>query len=65
MYNKMLANIECIDLMPVSTNYSENIYWVYPILLNDKTDLNSQDVIKKLGEKDWYKVFSIHGTTCF
>ena len=51
VYNSKLSNIDCIDLLPISTEYAENIYWVYPILLNDKTDLNAQDVIKKLGEK--------------
>lgn len=51
-YQKELRTIHGIRLPIEKTEYSENIYWVYPVVLEEKTSLTAEVVIaalKKLG----------------
>ena len=50
-YHDLLQNISGIALMPKSTNYAENIYWVVGLVLNEKSQLNVEGVMNKLKEK--------------
>ena len=49
-YNNLLNDIECIDLPIKNTDYCENIYWVYPIVLNDKISKSAKEVMEILSE---------------
>jgi perosamine synthetase len=50
-YNSLLKNIEQITLPVVNTNYAQNIYWVYGILLKPESGLNAETVMARLGEE--------------
>jgi perosamine synthetase len=46
-YTKLLQNISCIQLPLIRTDFAENIYWVYGIVL-DKKKIGAKKIIKKL-----------------
>ena len=48
LYNLYLQNVSGIELMPVSTSFAENIYWVYAVVSKNKTAI---ELMKLLGEK--------------
>jgi perosamine synthetase len=52
-YNKLLKDIEVINLPISKTNYCENIYWVYAITLKDSYNKTAKEVMKELGK---YKI---------
>lgn len=52
-YNRLLADIESIVLPVVSTDYCDNNYWVYPIVLKDSSTSSPKEIMKILGE---YKI---------
>lgn len=52
-YNELLKDIEVIDLPVVKTDYCENIYWVYAIVLKDDYPKTAKEVMSELGE---YKI---------
>lgn len=45
-YTKLLKTIPCIQLPLIRTNFAENIYWIYGIVLKKKID--AKIIIKKL-----------------
>lgn len=47
-YTNALANIEGIKLPVAKTEYADNIYWVYGIVLDKETILSNQDITKLL-----------------
>ena len=49
-YNEMLDGISGIQLPLKQTEYSENIYWVYGILIDNKIPLNALEVMEKLNK---------------
>ncbi len=50
-YTEMLSDIKSIDLPVQRTDYAENIYWVYGIVLKDEIPLDAEEVMKQLGKK--------------
>jgi perosamine synthetase len=52
-YNELLKDIEVINLPVVNTDYCENIYWVYAIIIKDGYPKNAKDIMNKLRE---YKI---------
>jgi perosamine synthetase len=50
-YSELLSGIDEIDLPPSKTDYADNIYWVYGIVLKDNVPFNAQAAMKKLKEK--------------
>ncbi|MCF6147395.1 MAG: aminotransferase class I/II-fold pyridoxal phosphate-dependent enzyme [Candidatus Kuenenia sp.] len=50
-YTEILSDIKSIDLPVQRTDYAENIYWVYGIVLKDKLPFDAEEVMKRLGEK--------------
>jgi len=52
-YNELLKDIEVIDLPVEKTDYCENIYWVYAIMLKDDYPKTAKEVMSELGE---YKI---------
>ncbi len=50
LYNNLLQGVEGIILPLSSSNYAENIYWVYGIVLKETTGMNAAEAMKKLSE---------------
>jgi len=51
LYNQLLANAPHIELMPTKTEYAENIYWVYGIILKDTFAHNAEWMMKRLADE--------------
>lgn len=47
-YDKALANAPHVTLPVPATNYADNIYWVYSLVLDEKTGLDAAAVMKLL-----------------
>lgn len=52
MYTALLSEISNIQLPLERTDYAENIYWVFGIVLNDDVPFDATETIKKLAERD-------------
>lgn len=50
MYEKLLSDIDVINLPIKKNDFSENIYWVFAITLKDSYSKNAKEVMKELGE---------------
>ncbi len=51
-YNELLADLQDICFLPVpETDYAENIYWVYTIVLKDDYPKNAKQIMKELRNK--------------
>ncbi len=50
-YTDLLSNTEKIQLPLRSTDYAENIYWVYAIVLKDEVPFDAKDMMEKLSKK--------------
>ena len=51
-YNELLADLkDKLDLPLAQTNYAENIYWVYGLILKDNIPFEASEMINKLFEK--------------
>ncbi len=50
-YTELLSDIKSIDLPVQKTDYAENIYWVYGIVLKDEIPFDAEEAMKRLGEK--------------
>lgn len=49
-YNKLLNDIDCINLPVDYTEYADNIYWVYGIVLNDRCKIDAIELCAILKE---------------
>lgn len=47
-YSKLLANIPGLQLPVSSTNYAENIYWVYGVVLSEKVPFDAEEAMRRL-----------------
>ena len=50
MYNELLSDFPCIELPLSSTDYAENIYWVYGLLLDDSVAFDAEEAIGRLAK---------------
>jgi len=50
-YTELLKDVRGIQLPLPKTEYAENIYWVYGIVLDESLGMNAEAAIKKLSEK--------------
>jgi perosamine synthetase len=48
-YTNALADITCVDKPKPKTDYADNIYWVFGIVLRDQTQMKSADAMRMLG----------------
>ena len=48
LYTELLSNVPGIQLPLKNTSYSENIYWVFGIVLKDELEVSLEEVINKL-----------------
>jgi perosamine synthetase len=51
LYNKLLANTEGVQLPLAQTDYAENIYWVYGLVLNNDVPFDALQAMDKLGKQ--------------
>lgn len=51
LYRKLLSNVTEITLQSDKTPHSENIYWVFGILLDKKFPLDARQMMEKLAER--------------
>ena len=49
-YNELLAGIEWLELPLPHTDYAENIYWVYGVVLKDSVSFDAEVAMKRLGK---------------
>jgi len=49
-YTELLGSLPGVQLPLGQTDYAENIYWVYGIILDDDIDLTVEEVMKRLSE---------------
>ena len=50
-YTELLSMVEGVELMPARTEYAENIYWVYGMVLKDKVPFDAEEAMRRLGQK--------------
>jgi len=51
LYTRLLSNIDGLQLPLVRNKHSENIYWVYGVVLGEDTGLDAENMMKKLAER--------------
>lgn len=49
LYNALLKNVDGIQLPVEKTDYADNIYWVYGIVLDDNLPIEADEFMKRLG----------------
>jgi len=49
LYNSLLSELKNITLPVRKTDYAENIYWVYGVVLGEEIDTNAHEIINILG----------------
>jgi perosamine synthetase len=50
LYTELLSDIDCIELPTEQTDYAQNIYWVYGIVLKDSAPFNAAVLTERLKE---------------
>jgi perosamine synthetase len=50
-YTQLLADVNCIQLPAERTEYAENIYWVYGVVLTKEVDFDAKEAMKRLAER--------------
>jgi len=48
IYNESLADLSGVQLPLGATDYAENIYWVYGLILEDSIELDAEEMISRL-----------------
>lgn len=51
IYNELLDGIKNVQLPLARTDYAENIYWIYGIIIGEENHLNADEVMKNLTAK--------------
>ena len=51
-YTKALSSLRTVQLPLPATNYAENIYWVYGMVLNDDVPFGAIEAMKRLAARD-------------
>ena len=49
-YNELLADLPGLQLPLTHTEYAENIYWVYGLVLDDSVEFDAEEVMKNLAK---------------
>ena len=50
-YSELLADLPGVQLPLARTDYAENIYWVYGLVLDEATGMNAEEAMKRLAAK--------------
>ena len=51
IYTDLLSEMLSLQLPGAETDYADNIYWVYGLVLGDDLPLDAVDIMRRLGEK--------------
>jgi perosamine synthetase len=51
LYDELLEDVDLIQRPVARTNYADNIYWVYGIVLNDDVRFDARDAMRGLADK--------------
>lgn len=51
LYDELLADVEAIQRPVARTNYADNIYWVYGIVLKNEVPFDAGEAMRKLAQK--------------
>ena len=51
LYNELLSGHSNLNLPLPETDYAENIYWVYGLLLNNDSNIDAEMIMRKLNKK--------------
>jgi perosamine synthetase len=51
LYAKLLNELSCVQLPLANTDYAENIFWVFGLVLDEAKGLDAAETMKKLSEK--------------
>ncbi len=49
-YTELLSDLEALELPVAKTEYADNIYWVYGIVLRDEFSLNAKEVMQRMNQ---------------
>jgi perosamine synthetase len=49
LYSELLKELDCLQLPLTNTDFAENIYWVYGIVLHENAGLSTAKTMEKLG----------------
>ena len=50
-YDELLADIDDIERLPARTDYAENIYWVYGVVLKDSVPFDAEEAMDRMRAK--------------
>jgi perosamine synthetase len=50
LYHEALSGLPQIQLAPLKTDYSENIYWIFGIVLSDEVDFEAEEAMRRLSK---------------
>jgi perosamine synthetase len=48
IYQELLSNLQGVQLPMASTDFAENVYWVFGLVLDDRMSLTAADAMKRL-----------------
>jgi perosamine synthetase len=51
VYSKLLCDVRGLQLPLAHTDYANNIYWVFGLVISDDIDMTAEDAIKRLAAK--------------
>jgi len=51
LYDEHLADLHCVRRPVPSTNYADNIYWVYGVVLNHDVPFDAKEAMRRLAQK--------------
>lgn len=49
-YTMLLGDITCLELPPAKTDYAENVYWVYGVVLKEDVPFDAVEAMRRLAE---------------
>ena len=50
-YDELLADVDALERSPTRTDYAENIYWVYGVVLKDSASIDAQEAMRRMQAK--------------
>jgi len=51
LYDELLGDVDLIQRPVARTNYADNIYWVYGVVLGDEVRFDAREAMRRLAEK--------------
>lgn len=51
VYKQLLSDVAGLQLPLIHTDYAENIYWVFGLVISDEIDVTAEEAMKRLAAK--------------